>query len=160
MDRVDVGVKQPAAIKLPQKGGDAAGAVHVLHVERLVPSHVRGHLGQARHQARLRVDVLEVVLQPCFLRRREQVQNGVGGAAHGDVQGHGVVECLEAGDGTRQHGFVVVLVVALGDRDGGGAGALVQLLAGGVRGEQRAVARQGQADGFGEAVHRVGGEHA
>src|SRR5690606_28423256 len=35
-----------------------------------------------------------------------------------------------------------------------------QLLAVGVGGQGRAIARQGQAQGFGQAVHRVGGEHA
>jgi hypothetical protein len=50
------------------------------------------------------------------------MQHGVGGAAHGDVEGHGVLECLEGGDAARQGGEVVVLVVAAGEIDDGAAG--------------------------------------
>jgi hypothetical protein len=63
------------------------------------------------------------------------VQHRVGGAAHGDVQRHGVLEGLEA-DGARQHGGVVLLVVAAGQLDDAAAGALEQLLAVGVGGQQ------------------------
>ena len=94
-----------------------------------------------------------------LLRNRQQVQDGVGRAAHGDVQRNRVLEGLEA-DGARQHGFVVLLVVALAQLHDQATGALEQLLAVGVRGHHRAVARQGQAQRFGQAVHGVGGEHA
>src|SRR5690606_33657388 len=47
-----------------------------------------------------------------------------------------------------------------GDIDNQLAGVLVQVLAGGVGGQGGTVARQRQAHGFGQAVHRVGGEHA
>jgi len=81
-------------------------------------------------------------------------------AAHGDVQGHGILEGLAAGHVARQYGLVAVLVVTLAQLDGDTPGAQEQLLAVGVGGQCGAVARQGQAEGFGQAVHRVGGEHA
>ena len=92
--------------------------------------------------------------------RSQQVQDGVGGATHGNVQRHGVVKSLGSGDGARQHGLVVAVVIALDELDDGGAGLLVQRLAGGVGREHRTIARQGQANCFGQAVHGVGGEHA
>ncbi len=88
------------------------------------------------------------------------MQDGVGGAAHGDIEGHGVFESGLAGDGTGQHAVVILLVIALRQLDDHATGAQEQLLALGMGGEQGAVARQGQAQGLGQAVHRVGGEHA
>ena len=42
----------------------------------------------------------------------QQVQDGVGGAAHGHVQAHGVFKGFEGGDAARQHAGVVLFVVA------------------------------------------------
>jgi hypothetical protein len=70
------------------------------------------------------------------------VQDGVGRTAHGDVQRHGVFERLEVGDVARQHRLVVLAVVALAQLDDGAAGLQEQLLAVGVGGQGRAVARQ------------------
>ena len=88
------------------------------------------------------------------------MQHGVGRAAHGDVERHGVLERLEAGDRARQRGLVIVLVVAAGEIDDEMAGLDEQALAVGVGGHDRAVAGQREAERLGEAVHGVGGEHA
>ena len=72
---------------------DAAGAMHVLHV------HVglrRRDLAQVRHAARQPVDVGHRERHAAFLRGGEQMQHGVGRAAHGDVERHRVLERLEA----------------------------------------------------------------
>ena len=53
-----------------------------------------------------------------------------------------------------------LVVVAPGQVDDEPAGRLEERLAGGVGGQRRAVAGQRQADRLGQAVHRVGGEHA
>ena len=90
----------------------------------------------------------------------QDVQHGVGRAAHGDVERHGVLECALRGDFARQHAVVVLLVVALGEIDDEMAGLDEQPLAVGVGGKRRAVARQRQAERLGQAVHRIGGEHA
>ena len=55
---------------------------------------------------------------------------------------------------------IVLLVVALGQLDDQAAGLHEQPLAVGMRGQGRAVAGQRQAERLGQAVHRVGGEHA
>ncbi|MCY1525293.1 hypothetical protein D9M68_602680 [compost metagenome] len=152
-----VGVQQAAAGQLAEDAEDAAGAVHVFHVVLL---DVRRHLAQLRHLARQAIDVAQVEGDLRLLGGGQQVQDGVGRAAHGDVQGHGVLERLEAGDVARQHAVVAFAVVALAQLDGQAAGAQEQLLAVAVGGQGGAVARQRQAEGLGQAVHRVGGEHA
>src|SRR5690606_41378808 len=40
-----------------------------------------------------------------FLRRSQQVQYGVGRAAHGNIQRHRILECFESGDVAWQRGF-------------------------------------------------------
>src|SRR5690606_7719646 len=118
------------------------------------------HLAQVGHAARQLVDVRQGEVHFSFLGGGQQVQDGVGGATHGDVQGHGVLEGLEAGDRARQHAGVVLFVVALGDLDDGTAGLQEEFLAVAVGGQHGAVAGQAEADGLHQAVHRVGGEHA
>ena len=110
--------------------------------------------------ARQLVDVRHGEVEFGLLGGCQQVQDRVGRAAHGDVEGHGVLEGGTAADVARQDRLVVLLVVACGQLDDRTARVLVERLAGGVRGEHRAVAGEGEADGLGEAVHRVGGEHA
>ena len=95
-----------------------------------------------------------------FVGGGQQMQHGVGRAAHRDVERHGVLERLEARDVARQHGLVVLLVVAPREIDDQVAGLDEQPLAVGMRRQHRAVARQRQAQRLGQAVHRVGREHA
>ena len=42
----------------------------------------------------------------------EQMQHGIGRAAHRDVERHGVFERLEARDSARQRGLIILLVIA------------------------------------------------
>jgi hypothetical protein len=149
-------VQLAGTVQLAQDGHDAAGAVHVFDV---VLVGVGRHLAQLRHRARQAVDVGHGEVDLGLLRNGQHVQDGVGGAAHGDVQRHRVLERLEA-HRARQHRLVVLLVVALAQFHRQAAGALEQLLAVGVRGHHGAVAGQRQAQRLGQAVHRVGGEHA
>ena len=156
VDGGDAVVQQPAAVQLAEDRGDAAGAVDVLH--QVVP--VRRDLADARHAARDLVDVGHREVQLGLLGGGEQVQHGVGRAAHGDVERHRVLEGLTRRDRARQHRRVVAVVVARAQLDGRAAGRLVELPARGVRRQRRAVARQREAQRLGQAVHRVGGEHA
>ena len=94
------------------------------------------------------------------MRRRQQMQDGVGGTAHGDVQRHRVLERGEGRDRTRQDGEVVGFVVAAGDLDDLAAGFEEQFPPVGVGGDDGAVAGQAEAQRLHQAVHRVGGEHA
>ena len=150
-------VDQAGAVELAEDGHDAAGAVDVFHV------HVglgRRDLAQHRNLARQRVDVVHGEVDAALVCCGKDVQHGVCRAAHGDVERHGVLEGRLGGDGARQRGLVVLLVIAAGEIDDGVAGLDEQALAVGMGGERRAVAGQGQAERLGQAVHRIGGEHA
>ena len=60
-------------------------------------------LAQHGHAARQPVDVGHGEVDLGLVRGGQQMQHGVGRAAHGDVERHGVLERLEAGDRARQH---------------------------------------------------------
>ncbi len=94
------------------------------------------------------------------MRGGQQVQHGVGRSAHGDIETHRVFERLEAGDGARQDACVVFLVIALGERHHEPSRAFEQPLPVGMRRQRGPVAGQRKAKRFGQAVHRIGSEHA
>ncbi len=152
----DVGVQAACAVQLAQNAHDAASAVHVFN---MVFVGVGRHLAKLGHDFGHAVNVGHGEVDFGLLRNRQNMQDGVGGAAHGDVQRNRVLKCLEA-HGARQHGFVVLLVVALAQLYGQVSGALEQLFPVCVRGHHGAVAGQRQAQRFGQAVHGVGREHA
>ncbi len=150
-------VNQPGPVQLAENGHHAAGTMDILHVVFLGR---RCHLAEIGHPAGETVDIRHGEGNPCLLRGRQQMQNGVGRSPHGDVQGHCVLERLEGGDGTGQHRGIVLLVVALGQLHDEPARLEKQLLAIPVSGQQAAIARQSEPKGFRETVHGVGGEHA
>ena len=135
--RVHGFVQQAGAPQLAQDRRDTAGPVHVLH--QVVP--VGRHLAQAGHRPAAFLDVLERVVQLRLTCGSQQVQHGVGAAAHRDVHRHRVVERVAAGDRARQHPRVVLVVVAAAQLHHRGAGVLVQRAARGVGRQRRAVAR-------------------
>ena len=57
------------------------------------------------------VDVLHGEHHARLVGDGEQVEHRVGRAAHGDVERHGVLECLTRGDRPRQDRFVPIFVV-------------------------------------------------
>ena len=128
---------------------DAAGAVDVLD---MIIRRGR-HFADAGNAPGDFVNALDVVGDARLARDGERVQDGVGGTAHGDVEHEGVVKRLERGDVAR-------LQVGLDQPDDGFGGALVKRFAFLGDGENGAVARERHAEGFAEAVHGVGGEHA
>ena len=94
-------------------------------------------------------DALDVVKREVHvggLRHGEDMQHCIGGATHGHIHGHGVLERFLGGDGTREHSLVIIVVILLGDLDDLLGGALEQILAVGVRSQNGAIAWQGQAD--------------
>ena len=157
MDRTRVGVDQPGAVELAQDPHDAAGAMHVLHVDVALG---RRHLAQARHAARQPVDVGHGERHLALVGGGQEVEHRIGRPAHGDVERHGVLEGCEVRDGAGQDRHVVLLVVPTGHVDDEMAGLDEEAPAVGMGGERGAVARQGEAEGLGEAVHGIGREHA
>ena len=145
-----------SARQLTQDGHDAACAVHVFNVVLL---RIGRHLAQLGHHARETVDVGHREVNLGLFGNRQQVQDGVGGAAHGDIQRDGILKRLKA-HRAWQHAVVVVLVVIAGQLDNAAPCCQEQLFAVRVRRHHRAVAGQGQAQRLGQAVHGVGSEHA
>ena len=107
----------------------------------MVLLRVGRYLAQLGHNAREAVNVGHGEVDASFLGDGQQVQDGVGGATHGDVQRDAVLEGLEA-HGARQHRFVILLVVLTGQFHDAVTGALEQLFAVGVGCHHRAVAGQ------------------
>ena len=150
-------IEQAGAVELAHYPHHSAGAMNVLDMH---VGHGRRDLAQARHAARQPVDVGHGEVDLALVRGREQVQDGVGRAAHGDVERHCVLERLERGDPARQRAFVALFIPAPREIDDEMSGLDEQAPPVGVSGHHRAVAGQRQSQRLGEAVHRIGGEHA
>jgi len=75
---------------LVQDGRHAARAVHVFHV----PVRGRADLADVRHAPGHLVDALQRVVHARFVGQGQAVQDSIGAAAHGHVQGEGVVQRL------------------------------------------------------------------
>ena len=138
MHHPDVAIKQVGAIQFAQNAHHPAGAMDVLdmHIR-----HGRGDLAQARHPSRQPVDVGHGEVDLALVRGGQQVQDGVGRAAHGDVERHRVLERLECGDPARQRAFVALFVPAPRKIDDEVTGLDEQAPPVGVSRHHRAVAR-------------------
>ena len=120
----------------------------------------RRHFTQLWDFAGQLVDITHGEVDFRFLCGRQQVQNGVGGAAHGDIQRHGILKRRLAGNVARQRRSIILLIVAFSQLNDAFTRVKEQRFTVGVSGQQRTVTRLRQAQRFGQAVHRVGGEHA
>ncbi len=150
-------VDQPGPVELSENAEDAAGPVHVFDVVLVS----RGcHLADVGHASRQRIDVGHREVEMRLLGGGQQVEHGVGRTAHRNVECHGVGEGRLRSNRSGQDRLVVLLVVAAGEIHDRAPGPQEELLTVGVGGNHRAVAGQGKAERFGQAVHRVGREHA
>ena len=102
----------------------------------------------------------QLEVDPGLLGGGEQVQDGVGRAPHGDVDGHGVAERVKACNRAWQYGFVILLVISLGKFHHQPSGREEQRSPVTVGREQRAITRQSDTEGFGPTIHGIGGQHA
>jgi hypothetical protein len=116
-----------------------ASAMNVLHVDVALR---RRHLAQARCSTRQPIDVSHRERNVPFLSSRQQMQHGVSRAAHGDVQGHGVLESGACGDTSGHRRLIIVLVPAAGKINDDSASLFEQCFPEGVRRLDRAVPRQ------------------
>ena len=107
-----------------------------MHIFHVVFRSTWRDFTKLRHFTGQAIDVGDIEVDVAFLCCRQQVQYGVGGTAHGDIQHHGVLESGLVRDVTRQHVDVILLVVALGQTDDALTGIDEQLFAIGVRGQQ------------------------
>ena len=151
-----IAVQQPGAIQLAKNTDDATRTVYVFHVVFLGAWR---DFTQLRHFAGQLIDIAHGEVDFRFLRRSQQVQNGVSRTAHGDIQRHGIFERRLAGDVARQRAGIVLLVVTFGQFNNALTGVEEQRFTVSVRRQQRTVARLREAQCFGQTVHGVGGEH-
>ena len=137
------------ALEFAEDAGDTAGTVHIGDL----PLAGGAGLADARHGVRDALDVVQGEVHIGGLGHSENVQHGVGGTAHGDIQRHGVFKRRLTGDVTRQCAFIILFVVTFGQFNNAFTSIEEQLLAISVGCQQRAVARLRQAQRFGQAVH-------
>ena len=76
-------IDQAGAVELAEDGHDAAGAVDVFHMDIVLG---RRHLAEHRHLAARGVDVVHGEVDAAFIGGGKEMQDGVGRAAHGDVE--------------------------------------------------------------------------
>ena len=102
----------------------------------------RRNLAQARHVARDAVDVGHGEIDAGLFGRRQQMQHGIGRAAHRHIEADGIFRRPERRDGARQHRVVVLFVVAAGQFDDLVSGFLNRRSRSAWVANHRAVARQ------------------
>src|ERR1700722_16784403 len=83
----------------------------------------------------------------------QSMEHGVGAATHGDIECESIFESVVGED-------VAGADVLFDEINDSSAGFFEEFVAGGIGGENAAVAGEGPAEGFAETVHAVGGEHA
>ena len=132
-----------------EDGRNAAGAVDIFHVI-LARGGDFTDMGDALGNF---VEMLDAEGDARFDGQRQGVEDRVGRSAHGHIEGDGIFKRGAGEDVPR-------LDVFLDHVHDGPAGRFKEAVAGVIDGENGAVAWQGQTEGFAEAVHRVGGEHA
>ena len=150
-------MQKTALVQFTHDAQDATGAVAVLHGVFL---GVRCELAKAWHSARQGIDVLHREVYAGLLCNGEQMQHGIGGTAHSDINSHGIQEGFARSNRARQHAFVAGLIVGEGIQHHLPRSSTEEFHAVLVRGEQRSVARKCKADGLGQRVHGIGSEHA
>lgn len=88
------------------------------------------------------VDVFHAEIDTALMRCRQNMQHRVGGTAHGDIQRHGVFKRSLVGNGARQNGLVVLLVITARQIDDQVTGLDEQAFAVRMGGKRRTVAGQ------------------
>src|SRR5690606_26855358 len=130
----DVAYVKMQQVGTGQFGQNAQNAAGTMNVFDMVFVSGRSKLAQAGNTARQTVDVRHGEINASFLRSCQQVQHRVGGATHGDIQRHGIFECLERRNIARQYGVIVLLVVTAAQLDNLSARIFEEFLAAGVGG--------------------------
>lgn len=150
-------VDESATIQLVHNAKYATGTIALLHAVLL---RVRCQLAKAGDMTTEAVDVCHRKVYAFLLRHGKKMEDGVGAAAHGNVERHGIEERLTGGNAARKNRVVAVLIVSKGVLHDLTCCVAEKTDTVGMRGKDGAVAGQSQSDGLGERVHRVGGEHS
>ena len=151
------GVHEAAFGQFAQDGDHAARPVHVLD---MIDGGIGGYFADTGDFAGQGVDIGHGKVHPRFPGDGQQVQDRIGGPAHRDIQRHRIQEGGTGGDAARKDPVVAVPVVFPRILHDEGRGFPEQLRPVHMRRDDGAVAGQRQADGLGQAIHRIGREHA
>ena len=151
------GVHEAAFGQFAQDGDHAARPVHVLD---MIDGGIGSHFTDTGDFAGKRVDIGHREIHARFPGDGQQMQDRIGGSAHGDIQRHRVQEGGTGGDGTRKDPLIAVPVVFPGILHDESRGFAEEFRPVHMRRDHGAVTGQGQADGLGQAIHRIGREHA
>ena len=133
-----------------KNGGNAASTIDILDMD----CHGgRAHLADIGSFSRKGVKFRKIKVQFSFVGNGQRMQNSVGAASHRKIKGKGVEQCVSCQNIPRSDIFVDQI-------DNPAGGFPDQIIATGVDCKNGAIARQGKAKRFAEAVHGVGREHA
>ena len=150
-------VNQSSLCQFAKQIQHAAGTSTLLHTILL---RIGSQFAEERSLAREFVNITHREIHASLLCHSQKVQHSVGRSTHGNVEGHGIEESRASGDAARQHRLVTILIVCQGILHNLTCSSLHQFHTVHVSGQDGAVARQRKANGLGQVVHRVGGEHA
>ena len=83
---------EAGAVQLTENGHNAPCPVHIFHMHVTLR---RRDLGQARHLARKPVNIRHRKVDAALISCGKQVENGVCGTTHGDVEAHRIFESFK-----------------------------------------------------------------
>src|SRR6478672_5052412 len=93
VNRWYVCMQESSPIQFTKNSRDTTRPMHIFH---MILGRIRCDLAELGHLAREAIDVSHGEVDTCFLSRRQQVQNRVGGTTHRDIEHHGILKRLEA----------------------------------------------------------------
>ena len=149
-------VEQASLVKLAKDSEDTAGAVALLNRIFLC---VWRKLAEERNLTAKVVDILHLEVYASLVCNCKKVKHGVARTAHGNVERHGVEECLASGYALWQNALVALFVIFICVLYYKCSCIFEQLYAVCVCCQNCSVARKSQADSLVERVHRVGSKH-
>ena len=145
IDTLTCEVKQVTLGEFAKNAENTTGTVLFLDAVFLP---VRGELAEERHLAAQRIDILHLEVHLTLLRHSQQVKHRIGACTHGNVECHGIEECLSGSDAARQHALITILIIGKCVFDDEFSSIFEELDTVLVRSQNTAIARQRESDGL------------
>ena len=149
-------VDKSSLVELIQYTHDSSCTVAFLHTVLL---SVRTQLAETRHLAAQLIDVLHLEVGASLLSHSQQVKHGIGTSAHGDIQSHGIEECITGSDIAWQYALVAILIISISILNHLTCCILEELNAVLVSSQDGTIARKAQTDSLSKRVHGIGSKH-
>ena len=99
--------KETAAVKLSQDTHHTTGAGNILDMI----AAVRGYFAKYGDLPGEGIDILHGEVHTSLPGYGKKMKYCIGRSAHGDIERHGIHECLFCGDGARQNALVIIHIV-------------------------------------------------